>query len=361
MRFPYILFLLIVFIFSRIPFLDLGFSSFESPTDQDVLAMVNSAYLLHYSHIYAVSRFPGSPVYEIINSFLIEGGWLATNSATMIISLMTVILFGKILKIFDIKNRTLLLVTFMFIPVIWINSTITMDYMWGLAFILLAFYLTFRGKYNYSGIALAFAAGIRITSLVMLIPLVYWMLQKKTGSKRICSFLLTSILFSIIYFSPVLYTYGLEFLKYYPRIITFNEVYYGFTTQLLSIPALSLLLISLVIARDIPQKDPVFNVSLIVLFIYALLFILHPSKPAYLIPAVPFGMIALSKSFPRLTVIMVCVLVILNGIISIGIQNNEEKFNIGYGSVIKNFEERKKSVPQSTQYLESLSEALQKG
>src|SRR5574341_176523 len=168
-KFPAVSYLALVFLISRIPFINLGFSAFVNPTDQDVLAVVNSAYLLRYYHVYTVSRFPGSPFYEIINSLLIGGGWIATNAATVMVSFIAVILFGKILNLLSISSRSLLLVTFAFTPVIWINSTITMDYMWSLAFSLLAFYLMLRRKYTYAGVAIAFAIGSRLTSAVLLI------------------------------------------------------------------------------------------------------------------------------------------------------------------------------------------------
>lgn len=358
-KFPAIVYLALLFFISRAPFIGLGFSAFTSPTtDQDVLAVVNSAYLLRYEHVYAVSRFPGSPFYEIINSLIIGGGWLATNTATVVVSFFSVILFGKILNVLEIKNKALLLITFTFMPVIWINSTITMDYMWGLMFILLAFYFMFNGKYYFSGIALSFAIGSRITSLVIVITLLYWMLYKKSEIK---TFLGTTIIASIVIFSPVIYTYGFEFLKYYPRDITFNEVFYGFTTQLLSIPAIVVLFMAFVIARNLPKDDFLFNLSLSVVFIYGLLFLYHPSKPAYLIPAVPWGLIVLSKSFSRVIVVLICILIVLNGIVSVDIQNNDGKIKFDYGSVIKNFEERKQGILQSKEYMESLSDVLKKG
>lgn len=359
-KFPAIIFLAIIFFISRAPFIDLGFSAFTNPaTDLDVLAVVNSAYLLRYAHVYAVSRFPGSPFYEIINSLLIDGGWVATNTATAVVSLICVILFGKILNILEIKNKAMLLITFTLMPVIWINSTITMDYMWGLMFILVAFYFMLTEKYYFSGIALSFAIGTRVTSLVMVVPLLYLMWHKKCDVKTIVAFLGITFAASTLIFSPVIYKYGFEFLEYTPRDITFNEVFYGMTTQLLSIPTMILLLAALVLARKIPKNDFSYNIGLSVLFVYALLFISHPSKPAYLIPAVPWGLIVLSRSFSRIAVISLCLLIVLNGIISVKIQNNDGLIRLDHGSVLKNYNDRKQTgISQSEEYLESLSAIL---
>ncbi|MGB8218186.1 MAG: hypothetical protein WCE94_12875 [Candidatus Methanoperedens sp.] len=360
-KFPAVVYLALIFFISRLPFIALGFSAFTNPTDQDVLAVVNSAYLLRYEHVYAVSRFPGSPFYEIINSLLIDGGWVATNAATAIVSFLCVILFGKILNIFEIKNKALLLVTFAFIPVIWINSTITMDYMWALMFILSAFYLMSIEKHNYSGIALSFATGCRITSAMMVIPLLYLMYHNKKDIKTMYTFLGITVIASVLIFSPVLYTYGFEFLKYTPREITFNEVFYGINTQLLSIPAMIVLFIAFAMTRNRHGNDFSFNLSLSVIIVFVLLYIYHPAKPEYLIPIIPWGLIFLDKYFSRATVIILCILIILNGIVSVEIQNNGEMIKIGSGSVLKNYEERKPSILQSENYLESLSNALRKG
>lgn len=53
-------------------------------------------------------------------------------------------------------------------------------------------------------------------------------------------------------------------------------------------------------------------------------------------------------------------MLILNSIVSVDIQNNEH-FAIDYGSVLRNYEERKSSVLQSKEFMQSLSNMLKKG
>lgn len=212
-KFPAIAFLALIFLISRIPFIALGFGAFTDPTDQDVLAVVNSAYLLRYGHVYTISRFPGYPFYEIINSLLIGGGWVFTNIATAVVSFLSTVLFGKILNIFEIKNKALLLLTFAFIPVVWINSTITMDYMWALMFILLACLFAFTGKYKSAGISAGLAIGTRFTSGFMIIPIVVCFLSKKVNFSKILIFISTALGTTVLLFLPVLYMYRIEFLQ----------------------------------------------------------------------------------------------------------------------------------------------------
>ena len=363
-KFPAIVYLALIFLISRIPFINLGFSAFTNPTDQDVLAVVNSAYLLRYLDIYTVSRFPGYPVYEIINSLFIGGGWIATNTATMIVSFICVILFAKILGFFKIQNKAILVFTFAFIPIIWINSAVTIDYMWGLMFTLLAFYMLFREKYNYSAIAISLAIGTRLTLLFMVIPLFYWILYRKTDTKTIYTYSVITIISSILLYSPVLYKYGFGFLKYYPREIAFNEVLYGIITQLINIPTLIVLFIAFISVRNLPKGDSAYNLSVLIVFIYSILYIYHPAKPAYLIPLIPWGLVILSKLFSRYIVILLCVMLMLNGIVTVDIQKGDATdsfIRISDGSVLKNYEERKSTVVQSKDYMDSLKVLFENG
>ena len=208
-EFPAVIYLALIFFIPRLPFIALGFSAFTNPTDQDALAVVNSAYLLRYDHTYTASRFPGYPLYEFVNALFIGGGWIATNTATMVVSFICIIIFAKILNFFKIKNKALLVFTFAFIPIIWINSVITMDYMWSLTFIMLGVYLAFSGKYPMAGIAIGFAIGSRFTSGFMIIPIVLWALSNKVNGKNILIFISTAAGAALVLFLPVIYKYKL--------------------------------------------------------------------------------------------------------------------------------------------------------
>lgn len=132
-KIPYILVLITLFLLSRIPFLNLGFR-----VDPDAWRIAGSAFDLSYFHVYHPSRFPGYLFPEYFNALLIHYGWIATNAATMVISLISVVVFAKILNELNVKNRGgVLVITYAFLPILWINSTVTIDYMWALAFILL--------------------------------------------------------------------------------------------------------------------------------------------------------------------------------------------------------------------------------
>ncbi len=375
--FPAVVYLALIFFISRAPFIALGFSAFTSPTDQDVLAVVNSAYLLRYEHVYTVSRFPGYPFYEIINSLLIGGGWVFTNIATAVVSFISAVLFGKILNVFEIKNKALLLLTFAFIPIIWINSTITTDYMWALMFILLACLFAFTGKYQSAGISIGLAIGTRFTSGFMIIPIVVWFLSKKVNFRKILAFIYMALGTTVLLFMPVLYKYKLEFLQgsgflYTTPVRKSLGMAVGYTAsalnnmavELFGITALAVLVFFIILTfKNKPFYDPERRHLLIfcwlTLLIFILLYFIFPYKVAYLIPIVPWGLIALNEKLERKSTILICILLLLNSVVSIGIISDEAApaIKLDSGVVLKNYEDRKSlGVERSKEYMESLSD-----
>lgn len=376
-RFPYSIYLLVVFVISRLPFLNLGFSAFTSPKDSDTLALVNSAYLLKYFHIYTVSRYPGYPFYEIFNSLLISGGWIFTNTATAVISFMALILFGKILTLFEIENKALLILTFAFFPIIWINSTITMDYLWGLTFILLACLYSFKGKYGLAGIAIGFAFATRFTSLFMCVPLVYWMQRRKVSGRTIVSFISTSFFTSVILFLPVLFKYKLEFfqgsgfisttplrkpleLLLYSILSSSIDLVSGLTGWIVFV---LMIILALFFKRFLStsKHDTLLNFCWLIMLIYFLLYITFPYKIEYLIPVVPWFLIIINEKFHRAVAVFMCILLLLNGMISVEVLSKDTGpgIKLDYGLVITNYENRKLiGIEQSTEYMESLKDLL---
>ncbi len=380
-RFPSIIFLALLFFISRVPFIALGFSAFTNPTDQDVLAVVNSAYLLRYEHVYAVSRFPGYPFFEMINSLLIGGGWVFTNAATAAFSFISLLLFGKILTIFEIKNKALLLLTLAFLPIIWINSTITMDYMWALMFILLSAFFVFTDRCGLAGISMGFAIGTRFTSAFMIFPVVLWFLSQKINRKKILIFISTTACTSVLLFLPVLYRYKLEFLRGSGFLDTtpieksvnmtgdiFLTALNNMALELFGIAALTAIVFFVILTFKnkqfhSPEHRHLLNFCWMTVLIFILLYFIFPYKVAYLIPAVPWGLIALNEKFEKKFTIAICILLLLNSVASVKIASDATPaVKLDSGLVIKNYEDRKSSgVEQSKEYMESLSDLSRYG
>lgn len=378
-KLPAVVYLTLLFLISRVPFIALGFSAFTNPTDQDVLAVVNSAYLLRYEHVYAVSRFPGYPFYEIINSLLIGGGWIFTNIATAVASFISLMLFGKILNLFEIKNKALLLLTFAFIPVIWINSTITMDYMWALMFILLACLFVFTGRYQLAGISMGFAIGTRFTSAFMILPVVLWLLSEKVNRRRILIFISTTAGTAVLLFLPVIYRYKLDFFQGSGFLYTtpvgksisiavgsFLSALSNMVMELFGIAALAVLIFFAILTvknKPIhsPERSHLLNFCWLTMVIFIILYFIFPYKVAYLIPIVPWGLIALNEKLEKKFTIIICILLLMNSAVSVKIASDDVKPSIKLdpGVVIQNYEDRKSlGVEISKKYMESLSNLI---
>jgi hypothetical protein len=381
-KFPAVVYLAIIFFISRAPFIVLGFSAFTTPTDQDVLAVVNSAYLLRYDHTYVVSRFPGYPFYEIVNALFIGGGWIATNVATMAVSFIDVMIFAKILNIFKIKNKAVLVLTFAFMPIVWINSVITMDYMWALMFILLASYLVFSDKYSMAGVAIGLAIGNRFTSVFMIIPIVLWALSKKANGRKILIFILTSAGTAVLLFLPVIYKYKAGFLAgsgflYTTPIRKTMSMASGsmalalnnMVMELFGIAALAVLIFFVIFTfKSKPyhnhERKSLLRFCWLTMFIFISLYFIFPYKVAYLIPIVPWGLIALNEKLKRKFTIIICILLLLNSVISIEVVGGDTTpaVKLDSGVVIKNYENRKSlGVELSKEYMQSLSNLFKYG
>ncbi len=391
-KYPYNLYLAAIFLLSRIPFITLGFGP---SSEFDSLAVANSAYLLRHFHVYAVSRYPGSPFYESVNALLIDGGWTATNTATLFVSLACVFVFGTILNDLKIKNKALLLVTFTFMPIIWINSTITMDYMWSLLFILIACHCMFSDRYTLSGLFMGLAVGNRFTSIFMIVPLTYWLYLNKVENKNVLNFIVTSVLTSAAIFLPVFYRYGLDFLHVsgFTQTPLRQPIWTAISIGLFTINNLIdvllggfavLFIISIAFCKIIYKKkseqsdnsncsiqplikkDFLFRFSSLIIIIFFTNYIVFPFKTGYLIPIVPWGLILLNEVMSQKLMAVLSVLILLNGFVSFGIAGGNDGVYIGNGIlpdnlslkkgfVLQNYIDRKTTgLPMSEQYMKSI-------
>jgi hypothetical protein len=199
-RWPNMVILIASFVASRVPFLNSGFGD-----DIDAWMMANSAYDLITEHVYSTSRAPGYPLPEYIDSLVIQHGWLATNTLTMILSLASVIVFAKILKRLNVPNKGLLVVTYAFLPILWINSTNTMDYMWALSFIIFTWFFALRHQWGVAGLMMGLAVASRITSAALILPFLYLLMTETRGRKvrDAIWFLVVSVTVSALFFLPL--------------------------------------------------------------------------------------------------------------------------------------------------------------
>jgi hypothetical protein len=130
-------------ILTRIPFIgnDNGYG-----LDGDAWSVAITAKNIHSTGIYEASRLPGFPVHEYLSSFFVNYGPFGLNLLSAVFSAIAVLFFALSLRLLRFKHVILAAVTFAMIPVFYIQSTTSIDYVIALGFIMTAMYFLFRNK-----------------------------------------------------------------------------------------------------------------------------------------------------------------------------------------------------------------------
>ncbi len=286
-----ILLLGIVVLLSRLPFLFQGYG-----TEEDSWGLVINARNINASGNYEYSRLPGHPVQELVLSAMHDAGPFIFNLLSAVFSAFAVMFFAFILRRIGFRDHLLGALAFAFIPVVYIASTYTIDYMWAMAFIMMAWYFTLDGKYVFAGLCMGLAIGCRITSGAMLLPLLMLVWPQRRSILLLAG---STLLFGLLCFSPVLMKYGLYFFDYYdlPYPPLAKVVYKG-SIGVLGTLGLVSLLTALVFFRKKKEDDlpkSVRTAGLTAIILYTISYVWCPEKSAFLIPALPFVIVLLGE------------------------------------------------------------------
>jgi hypothetical protein len=302
---------------SRLPMLFWGFG-----LDPDAWRIANAAFDLRYHLTYHASRFPGYPLCEIMNSFVIGYGWVATNCLTMVLSLISIVAFMQVAKILAIRHRTLLILTYAFLPILWINSTNTMDYMWAVCFMLLAWLFTMKEKWLAAGIMMGLAIGSRPQTAVIIPAFIYLCYCISRNKRKTVAFLISTVITTLLLFVPLVLTYGLAFIARYPTNTGPLEFGYmavrhfglpGLVMTTLIIP-LSLRDVRRAVARR--HRVDVFVMLALVLAVVSL--ITMGGHVEYLIIFIPFALIFIHRTCRKSLVIVLSVLLLSHTFVTVG-------------------------------------------
>ena len=310
--------LAVVYIASRVPWLDLGYG-----TDPDAWRVALTATYLWEEVDYLPSRLPGYPLHELVTAAFIKGGWVWTNMSTVLISLVGVYLFARLARKLELSHRGALTVAFAFSPLLWINSVMTMDYMWALTFILGAYLALLHRSPTLAGLSLGIAAGFRLTSLGMLLPfaLLLWRLGQR---REIRPLTLTSVATAFVAYTPVLLVYGLNFLNFYDQQVPLDEFFKRLGKDGLGVigalAILAVLAFSLSRLRRFPGdllRDPQVLTWTAVVVVFFASYTRLPHEIAYLIPLFPFGFFLMSRYLSRGLLVGALAVIVVSGFIDI--------------------------------------------
>ncbi|OIO58922.1 MAG: hypothetical protein AUJ47_10915 [Candidatus Marinimicrobia bacterium CG1_02_48_14] len=298
---------LLLILTTRLPFL-----SIDLGLDTDAYGVVIVSDLIRTTGVYMASRIPGFPLTEYLYSLVtLSKNPFLYNFLTALISLIGIATYGLIVKHLIGRDVLVSMLAFALIPAIFINSTNAMDYLWGLTFILIAFYLVLIGVPIWGGISLGLAIGARITSGAMLIPFIgYLWLSKGRGSqnhkKSIVKLSFFTLITGLICFLPVINRYGPAFFNYYhqeypsPYIMIYH-IYKLF--GVLGSVAIALGIFFIYRDRNLKISSPgnenqnnlkALSITCVAaIFIYLLAYLYFPDQAGYLIPIIPFLLLLL--------------------------------------------------------------------
>lgn len=290
--------IVLIVIVSRLPFI---FNSLGS--DLDGWREVYTGKILHEQHIYQVSRFPGYPVPEFLYSLVYNAPYWCINLLSVLFTAGCSLLLFKILDFLKAKFSLPISIVFSFIPVIYLNSTIAMEYNWSLFFLLSAIYCIIKNNLWISALFFGLMVSTRFNNIIFL-PALLFLTYFYTGksTRKVCFYSFLSILFTCFLFSPVLIKYGTHFLQNsgdsefnLASILSLATLYiYG----AIGILAIGLGLIIQFFTggyqkiKDL-SKNHFITFCVIMIISNLIFFLKYPLEPGYLIPSVPFVLVLL--------------------------------------------------------------------
>jgi hypothetical protein len=306
---------------SRLPWIAAG-----PGTDPDSYRVINAARHIAETGRYAASRLPGFPVHEYLTAAVVRFGPAATNMVTALCSVSAFVFFALLLREAGARAWLLGALAFAFSPVVFVNSTCTIDYIPSLMFMLAAAHALLRRHPLAAGILLGLAVGCRITAGAMLLPFIVWTLREDRGVariRRIGLMVAATTLVAAFCFLPVLATYGAGFFTYYgntdyPSAL---QLLAASTVALWGVPGVVALLGLCILAPFIrtaigvrfgePRCERAFRMALLVVLLYEAVFLLLPVEAGYLIPATPFALLMAAVAIPeryfRAAAVVLCV------------------------------------------------------
>ncbi len=310
--------LALVYVASRAYWLNLGYG-----TDPDAWRVAMVAEHLWAEGEYFPSRLPGYPLHEFVTAAFVKQGWIWTNLTTVLISLTGVYVFAALAKKLELPNRGALTLGFAFAPLLWINSVMTMDYMWALTFLLAAYLTLLDERPTAGGILLGIAAGFRLTSMFMLpvFLLLIWRMRFRDQGR---TFAIAALATTMLVYAPVFMTYGLDFLNFYDQDVHIEEFIKRLGKDGLGIigglTVLAALLLSAKRLLRLPGdllRDANVLVWAVAIGVVFASYTRLPHEIAYLIPVFPFGFFLMARYLSRPLLVTALVVIVAAGFVDL--------------------------------------------
>lgn len=322
-----ILLLFIFVVLSRLPFLFDGLGS-----EDDSWGLLLNAQLMANTGEYSFSRLPGHPFQEYFFSFFPNASPLFFNSLSAIFSFIAAIYFYNSANFLKIRNAFTWTLIFLCVPIIWISSVYTIDYIWALAFVLAAFYYLLKEKLLIAGILLGFAIACRITSGAVLIGFLF-MNGNPFSTQNLKRNLIigsATVIIAIAWFVPAFLRYGVSFFGTYPLPYpSLPKITYKFSlgvwgaSGFLAVIYLSFLKLKY---RRSSFPSPILLGMCIIMALFTFAYFVYPQKSAFLITVVPFLLLIIAdQPIPFRNEIIALVLLFISPFVIGANLNNKDR------------------------------------
>lgn len=308
--------LAIVYLLTRLPWIGAGYGA-----DPDAARVAISADWFWRTGEFYPSRLPGYPLYELIASALFPFGPVVLNLATLAVSFAGVLLFAAIVKRLRVEPKGVLTLTFAFAPMIWINSSVTLDYLWGVSFLLAAYLGVIERRWALAGVLFGVAIGCRPTIAAMALPF-FVLLVRERRVRPMIEFFAVAGVTGLIAFVPIIVNYGFAFLDFFDVRPTWGKFArtlgvetFGLTTMLGFIVIALLSWRRFLRLPDLLRRDVHLAFALLAVLLVFMSFIRLPLEEAYLTPMVPFLILTVARLFARPAVLAFCALLVMGGLV----------------------------------------------
>jgi hypothetical protein len=362
MRQQWFTLLLALVVLTRLPFLWLGYGA-----DNDAWLVAHASSTLWHTGEYQPSRLPGYPLYEMVCAPLAGiGGSPLSNSATLVITLLLLAIWVGIART-DARHPKTLAVCLAFTPLVWINSATTMDYLWSLVFLLLAYEVSARKHAVLSGLMVGLATGFRPGNVIAVVPIIVGLLAANAHWRDIYRFVLAALITIVAAYTPLLLRYGL--LGWITNTkeemsdtwLSFSEQAAVFVYRsLYAIGPLALLAAFWIVYRNrtaVRSLNPEQRKTMLVwsawVATYVLLYAFFPLERAYLLPALPFLYLLVDRLASQRALFLFTAAVVSFAFLNPDVVRHQGTrgspgFNVHEGMVIEEYQRRQRLLENRT-------------
>lgn len=207
---------------TRLPFIRCGYG-----TDSDTWKFAWAVREIADTGRYTASRLPGYPLMEWLCVPLAHLGPWAPNLLSAVAAAACAWLAARLFARHGVREPWLAGAAFVFVPAAYIAGTSSIDYLWAIAFALAAWLDAEEGRAGRAGLWLGCAVGTRITSALFVVPLA-WLAWNAGGERRLRAVMTVGAVGALL--GAAWYVPG--FLRYGWNLFTYSEIKGGQSSAL---------------------------------------------------------------------------------------------------------------------------------